>query len=138
MSSRPAAVTAGWYISTVHKLPLFPVLRVGALATFVLALLYARERSPSTAPEAPAVPGVWATDVDGGAAPPVRPGAQATGPLEGQKRPPCNKDIETELVGACWVRHYKAPPCPPGLYEGNGMCLLPVLAAQRPGTSLGR
>ena len=58
------------------------------------------------------------------------------GPFPGQKRPPCEPRAEREVAGACWEPHLEKPPCPPGYYEGDGMCLKPVLAAKRPRTSI--
>lgn len=95
----------------------------------MLALLFVRPRQP-VAPPLPAPDVVWATDIDadGGAV----PGARATGPLKGQKRPPCAPRREREVVGACWIPHAERPPCPGGTFEGDGLCLVPVLAAPPP------
>lgn len=112
--------------------PLFPVLQVGSVLVALLAILYAhRQSAPEAAPD-----GVWATDVDEVNAGSLRVGEKATGPLEGQKRPPCNREVDTEFAGACWIAAKRSPPCPAGLYEGAGECLVPVKAAQRPPTSL--
>jgi hypothetical protein len=118
----------------VPRHPLLPLLRVGLVLGLGAMLLY-RPKRPTV--PTPPVDAVWATDVD--AVPPgqLRAGEKAR-PLEGQKRPPCNRHSEVEVAGACWIEAAKRPPCPPGLYEGRGMCLVPVFAAARPPTSLGR
>lgn len=113
--------------------PLLPILRVGFALSLGALLLYRRREPPHPPPDPGAV---WVTDVDGSAPGVLRIGAQATGPLKGQKTPPCNRNVEVEVAGACWVEHTKKPPCPPGLYEGRGMCLLPVQRAERPSTSI--
>lgn len=66
----------------------------------------------------------------------MRLGERATGPLEGQKRPPCAPRREIEVASACWIQTIHTPPCPEGLFEGHGACLVPVRAAQRPATSI--
>lgn len=111
--------------------PLLPLLRVGVFLAAGLVLFWPK-RVRQQAP----VPAVWATDVDAYGAGVLQLGEKAT-PLPGQKRPPCNRDIEVEVAGACWVQHTRKPPCPAGLYEGVGVCLLPV-KAERPATSVGR
>lgn len=47
-------------------------------------------------------------------------------PFEQQKRPPCNRNIETELFNGCWVATDKPTPCPDELYEFEGKCYLPA------------
>lgn len=80
---------------------------------------------------------IWATDVEGLQGRALRVGQQVTGPLVGQKRPPCAKGREREISGGCWIRTEHTPPCPEGIYEASGMCVMPVEAAQRPATSIG-
>lgn len=111
--------------------PLLPLLPVGLLLVLGALLLFRQRSQP-----APPVEGVWATDIN--EAPPgtLRLGEKATGPLPGQKRPPCEPRLETEVAGACWIAAKARPPCPSGLYEGGGDCLVPVRAAQRPPTSI--
>jgi len=58
--------------------------------------------------------------------------------FKGQKRPPCTRYSEVELVGGCWVPHELKAPCPGDLYEHQGKCYLPVLATQPPPQSLGQ
>lgn len=121
--------------------PLFPLLRLSAVLAFAACLLLAPRPSPApiptTTPPIPAIPApVWAVNMSDGAAMSWRPMERATGPLKGQKRPPCDKSMEVEYVGACWVPHRTPPPCPPRLFEGDGVCLVPVVAAQSPPVTL--
>ncbi|WNG49177.1 hypothetical protein F0U60_37475 [Archangium minus] len=53
-------------------------------------------------------------------------------PFTNQKRPPCDKQLEVELRGGCWVPHKTPAPCPDRLYEFEGSCYLP---AAKPETS---
>ncbi|MFY0572858.1 hypothetical protein ACN28E_54760 [Archangium lansingense] len=57
-------------------------------------------------------------------------------PFKGQKRPPCIRYTEVELVGACWAPHKLKAPCPDSLYEYQGECYLPSFSAQPPPQSL--
>ncbi|HYO56293.1 hypothetical protein [Archangium sp.] len=59
-------------------------------------------------------------------------------PLKGQKRPPCIRYTETELVGACWAEHALKAPCPESLFEYQGKCYLPSFSAKPPPSSLGQ
>jgi hypothetical protein len=58
-------------------------------------------------------------------------------PFKGQKRPPCTRYVQVELVGGCWVPHKLKAPCPGDLYEHQGECYYPVLATKPPPQSLG-
>ena len=58
-------------------------------------------------------------------------------PFKGQKRPPCARYTEVELVGACWMPHELKAPCPNALFEHQGKCYAPVFSAQPPPQSLG-
>jgi hypothetical protein len=58
-------------------------------------------------------------------------------PFKGQKRPPCNRHVETELVGGCWLQHVLKAPCPDELYEDQGKCYSPAFSAKPPPSSLG-
>ncbi len=58
-------------------------------------------------------------------------------PFKGQKRPPCNRRIEVELIGACWGPHELKAPCPDELYEHGGKCYLPIFSARPPPQSMG-
>jgi hypothetical protein len=57
-------------------------------------------------------------------------------PFKGQKRPPCTRYTEVELVGACWMPHELKAPCPNALFENQGKCYAPVFAAPPPPQSL--
>jgi hypothetical protein len=128
-----------------------------ASAAAVGALVFALVRAalvspPRSAPEplastppvlmSPEVPnpapfdGGWLAD----AAPPEQPVLALPLPREpfkGQKRPPCTRYVQVELVGACWVPHELKAPCPGELYENQGKCYLPVFATKPPPQSLG-
>jgi hypothetical protein len=58
-------------------------------------------------------------------------------PFKGQKRPPCRKYAEVELVGACWVPHELKAPCLDELFEHKGKCYVPVFSAKPPPQSVG-
>jgi hypothetical protein len=57
-------------------------------------------------------------------------------PFRGQKRPPCTRYAEVELVGACWLPHELKAPCPDVLYEYQGKCYSPAFSARPPPQSL--
>lgn len=59
-------------------------------------------------------------------------------PFKGQKRPPCIRYTEVELIGACWAPHKLKAPCPDSLYEHQGECYLPSFSARPPPQSLGQ
>ncbi|WNG19299.1 hypothetical protein [Cystobacter fuscus] len=59
-------------------------------------------------------------------------------PFKGQKRPPCHRYAEVELVGACWLPHELKAPCPDVLYEHQGKCYSPAFSAKQPPSSLGQ
>jgi hypothetical protein len=59
-------------------------------------------------------------------------------PFNDQKRPPCTRYVQVELVGGCWVPHKLKAPCPGELYEHKGECYLPVRATKPPPPSLGQ
>jgi hypothetical protein len=59
-------------------------------------------------------------------------------PFKGQKRPPCTRYVQVELVGACWMPHRLKAPCPDELYEYQGECYAPVFASKPPPQSLGQ
>jgi len=58
-------------------------------------------------------------------------------PFKGQKRPPCTRYAEVELIGACWMPHKLKAPCPDVLYEHQGECYAPAFSAKPPPSSLG-
>jgi hypothetical protein len=57
-------------------------------------------------------------------------------PFKGQKRPPCKRYSEVELIGACWTPHELKAPCPEELYEYQGKCYVPCYSAKPPPQSL--
>jgi hypothetical protein len=57
-------------------------------------------------------------------------------PFKGQKRPPCTRYAEVELVGACWLPHELKAPCPDVLYEHQGKCYSPAYSAKPPPQSV--
>ncbi|HYO55470.1 hypothetical protein [Archangium sp.] len=59
-------------------------------------------------------------------------------PFKGQKRPPCHRYAEVELIGACWLPHELKAPCPDVLYEYQGKCYSPAVSAKPPPQSLGQ
>ncbi|HYO72874.1 MAG TPA: hypothetical protein VEU33_43120 [Archangium sp.] len=59
-------------------------------------------------------------------------------PFKGQKRPPCTRYVEVELVGGCWAPHELKAPCPETLFEYQGKCYLPSFSAKPPPSSLGQ
>ncbi|HYO58439.1 hypothetical protein [Archangium sp.] len=59
-------------------------------------------------------------------------------PFKGQKRPPCTRYTEVELVGACWAQHVLMAPCPEDLFEYQGKCYMPTFSAKPPPSSLGQ
>ncbi|ATB40547.1 hypothetical protein CYFUS_005996 [Cystobacter fuscus] len=66
----------------------------------------------------------------------VRPLPKA--PYKGQKRPPCARYSEVELVGGCWMPHELKAPCPDSLHEYQGKCYVPSFSAKSPPSSLGQ
>ncbi len=59
-------------------------------------------------------------------------------PYKGQKRPPCTRYAEVEIIGACWMPHKLKPPCPESLHEHEGECFVPSFSAKPPPSSLGQ
>jgi hypothetical protein len=59
-------------------------------------------------------------------------------PFKGQKRPPCTRYAEVELVGGCWAQHALMAPCPETLFEHQGKCYIPAFSAKPPPSSLGQ
>ena len=58
--------------------------------------------------------------------------------FKGQKRPPCTRYTEVELVGGCWMQHVLKAPCPEDLFEYQGNCYAPSFSAKPPPSSLGQ
>ncbi|MBN1208917.1 MAG: serine/threonine protein kinase [Myxococcaceae bacterium] len=53
-------------------------------------------------------------------------------PLPDQRRPPCDKNGQTEIRGGCWYRAGTAkPPCAEDAYAWQGACYVPVSASRR-------
>jgi hypothetical protein len=59
-------------------------------------------------------------------------------PFKGQKRPPCTRYVEVELVGGCWAPHKLKAPCPETIFEYQGECYIPAFSAKPPPSSLGQ
>jgi hypothetical protein len=59
-------------------------------------------------------------------------------PFKGQKRPPCTRLVEVELIGACWGPHELKAPCPDELFEHQGKCYAPIFSARPPPQSVGQ
>jgi hypothetical protein len=120
---------------------------VGALL-FVLVHLASVSQPPSTPPaplshEEPTAAGTSESDFDAWLSD-TTPEEQTVlarplpkEPLKGQKRPPCTRYTEVELVGACWAPHELKAPCPDTLFEYQGKCYLPSFSAKPPPSSLG-
>lgn len=55
-----------------------------------------------------------------------------------QKRPPCDWAGAREVVmmGACYIRAFDSPPCPPRMFEADTKCFVAVAKAPRPDTSV--
>jgi eukaryotic-like serine/threonine-protein kinase len=58
-------------------------------------------------------------------------------PFPGQRRPPCDPEVERAISGGCWIGPLasKKPPCGPTWYDYDGGCYAPNLAAPRQPTS---
>lgn len=57
-------------------------------------------------------------------------------PEPSQKRPPCGRDLgEVAIHGACYAVLDTRPPCG-RLYQWGDKCVRPILASQRPDTSI--
>jgi len=57
-------------------------------------------------------------------------------PFKGQRRPPCIRYTEVELIGACWMPHRLKAPCPDALFEHQGECYAPVFLIPPPPQSV--
>jgi hypothetical protein len=78
----------------------------------------------------------WLSDtVDAGESVITRPLPRE--PFKGQKRPPCIRYTEVELVGGCWMEHALKAPCPDSLFEHQGKCYAPSFSAKPPPQSFG-
>ena len=97
-----------------------------------------RHEEPTAGGENPDTPthGGLVNTEDAGQSVLARPLPRA--PFKGQKRPPCTRYAEVELVGACWLPHELKAPCPDVLYEYQGKCYSPAFSAKPPPSSLGQ
>ncbi|MFY0573018.1 hypothetical protein ACN28S_00375 [Cystobacter fuscus] len=143
-------------VSNTHEPRLRWSLGLGmASAAMVCALLFALVRLPSVSQPPSALPAPGSHEVlaagenpdtpthgglvdtaDAGQSILARPLPRE--PFKGQKRPPCNRYAEVELVGACWLPHKLKAPCPDVLYEHEGECYSPAFSAKQPPSSLGQ
>ncbi|MCY1083629.1 hypothetical protein [Archangium lansingense] len=125
----------------------------GVIAATVCALLFSLVRPASVSPPMSAPPAPMSyevpmeaetSDFNAWLADTTPPGQTVLAhplpkePLKGQKRPPCTRYVETELVGACWAEHAIKAPCPQTLFEYQGKCYLPSFSAKPPPSSLGQ
>jgi len=119
---------------------------VGALL-LALVLRASVSPAPSTPPAAPRyeVPTeTWTSDFRAGLAGTTDAGQSVLTrplpkePFKGQKRPPCTRYTEVEMVGACWMPHKLKAPCPEDLFEHQGECYVPSFSAKPPPSSLGQ
>ncbi|EPX56177.1 hypothetical protein D187_007519 [Cystobacter fuscus DSM 2262] len=70
--------------------------------------------------------------------PPVLARPMPKKPFDVQKKAPCDKTLEEEHFGGCWVPHKTRAPCPDKLYELDGTCYLPAAKPQQKPTSIFR
>jgi hypothetical protein len=120
------------------------VLSAATVCTLLLALVHRVPMSqpPSTpepwTSEAPTAGGNPDTPTHGGLVDTADAGHSVLArplprePFKGQKRPPCTRYAEVELVGACWLPHKLKAPCPDVLYEHQGECYSPAFSAKSP------
>jgi hypothetical protein len=124
---------------------------VGAATVCGLLFALVRLASVSQPPSAPPAPlsyevptATETSDFRAGLADTTPPGQPVLArplpkePFKGQKRPPCTRYTEVELVGACWAPHEIKAPCPEDLFEYQGKCYLPMFSAKPPPSSLGQ
>jgi hypothetical protein len=112
-----------------------------AVCLVLLALVW---RSPvSPAPSAPPAhletPDPFTSTGSAATAPqeqPVLARPMPKEPFKGQKRPPCIRYTEVELIGACWMPHRLKAPCPDAIFEHQGECYAPVFLIPPPPQSV--
>lgn len=80
----------------------------------------------------PAMNGILSDGEDAGVPGITRGAPLPKGPYKGQKRPPCTRYAETELVGGCWMEHALKAPCPETLFEHEGKCYAPSMLGAKP------
>jgi hypothetical protein len=58
-------------------------------------------------------------------------------PLPGQRKPPCNSEVQKAISGACWAGPIgtKRPPCGKDAFDHDDGCYLPVFDVPKPNTS---
>jgi serine/threonine protein kinase len=56
-------------------------------------------------------------------------------PAPGQKKPPCDPDVEVSVLGACWSLLKKESPCGAAAFDYQGKCLRAVYEGPRQPTS---
>ncbi len=57
-------------------------------------------------------------------------------PFPSQRKPPCEPRLETEIMGACWVRvGSESAPCGTKMFDWDGKCFTPSFTAPRQPTS---
>ncbi|HYO54145.1 hypothetical protein [Archangium sp.] len=141
-------------VADPHEPRLRWLLELGVVsAATVGALLFALVRlasvsQPPSAPPAPMSHGVptapGTSDFNAWLADTTPPGQTVFArplpkePFKGQKRPPCTRYAEVELVGGCWAPHKLKAPCPETLFEHQGECYIPAFSAKPPPSSLGQ
>ncbi len=94
------------------------------------------DKESAGTPDAPFASGALVDTADAGDSVLARPMPRE--PFKGQKRPPCNRYAEVELIGACWTPHKLKAPCPDVLYEHQGECFVPNFSAKPPPQSIGQ
>jgi hypothetical protein len=107
---------------------------VGALL-FALVHVDPVSRPPGVPPEPLGAPDPFTSTGSAATAPqaqPVLARPMPKEPFKGQKRPPCIRYTEVELLGACWMPHRLKAPCPDAIFEHQGECYAPVFLIPPP------
>jgi hypothetical protein len=111
----------------------------GAAAVCLLLLALVWRVSVSSSPSAPPAhletPDPFTSTGSAATAPqaqPVLARPMPKEPFKGQKRPPCIRYTEVELIGACWMPHRLKAPCPDAIFEHQGECYAPVFLIPPP------
>ena len=131
-----AATVCALLLALVHLVPMSqPPSAPEPLASTHPAPIRHEEPTAGENPDTPTHGGLVDTE-DAGQSVLARPLPRE--PFKGQKRPPCTRYAEVELVGACWLPHKLKAPCPDVLYEHQGECYSPAFSAKPPPSSLGQ
>jgi hypothetical protein len=116
----------------------------GAVAVCLVLLALVWRVSVSPSPSAPPAlletPNPFTSTGSAATAPqgqPVLARPMPKEPFKGQKRPPCIRYTEVELIGACWMPHELKAPCPDALFEHQTKCYAPVYLIPPPPQSVG-